>query len=70
MAEPMLRQLIAKIAGQSWLRKAVMSTPGIRDLAWRFVAGENLDAGIAALQALKRSRYQGDAEFHRHPCQG
>lgn len=63
MAEPMLRQLIAKIAGQSWVRKAVMSTPGIRDLAWRFVAGENLDAAIAALKSLNARGIKGTLNF-------
>jgi len=63
MAEPMMRQLIAKIAGQSWVRKAVMSTPGIRDLAWRFVAGENLDAAIAALMSLNARGIKGTLNF-------
>ncbi len=29
-----------------------MSTPGFRDLAWRLVAGEDLDAGVGAVRAL------------------
>lgn len=29
-----------------------MTTPGLRQLAWRFVAGEDLDAGAAAVRAL------------------
>ena len=29
-----------------------MSTPGFRDLAWRLVAGEDLEAGVTAVRAL------------------
>lgn len=63
MAEPMMRQLIANVAGQSWLRKAVMSTPGIRDLAWRFVAGEDLEAGVMVLRALNARGISGTLNF-------
>jgi len=48
----MLRQQLSSFARQPWLRKAAMSTPGVRDLAWRFVAGESLDAGLFAARAL------------------
>lgn len=30
-----------------------MSTPGVRNLAWRFVAGESLDAGIEVARSLR-----------------
>ena len=63
MAEPMLRQLISRIAGQSWLRKAVVSTPGIREVAWRFVAGEDLDAGIAAVRSLNARGIKGTLNY-------
>ena len=29
-----------------------MTTPVIREVAWRFVAGEDLDAGLAVVRAL------------------
>jgi len=29
-----------------------MTTPGLRQLAWRFVAGEDLEAGVAAVRSL------------------
>ncbi|HLY14033.1 MAG TPA: proline dehydrogenase family protein, partial [Candidatus Limnocylindrales bacterium] len=48
----MLRRIAVALARQSWLRKLVVSTPGVRDLAWRFVAGEDLDAGIVTLRRL------------------
>ena len=34
------------------MRKMAMSTPGVRDMAWRFVAGENLEIGLATLRTL------------------
>jgi len=34
------------------MRKLVVTTPVIRDLAWRYIAGENLDAGLAAVRTL------------------
>ena len=48
----MMRQLLSSVARQPWVRKVAMSTPGVRNLAWRFVAGESLDAGLQALRAL------------------
>ncbi len=48
----MLRRMAGFVARQSWLRKAVVSTPLVRGLAWRFVAGEDLDAGLATARAL------------------
>ncbi len=63
MAEPMMRQVISRIAGQSWLRKAVVSTPGIREVAWRFVAGEDLAAGIAVLRSLNARGIKGTLNY-------
>ncbi len=48
----MLRELSTSLARQPWIRKAAVSTPGVRDLAWRFVAGETLEAGLATTRAL------------------
>lgn len=59
----MMRKLLSLIVGQAWLRKAAMSTPGIRDLAWRFVAGENLDAGITVLWALNARGIKGTLNY-------
>ncbi|BDU75909.1 proline dehydrogenase family protein [Mesoterricola sediminis] len=36
-----------------------MSTPFLRDLAWRFVAGENLEAGLAAVRTLNAQGIAG-----------
>jgi proline dehydrogenase len=54
-----LKRLSLLIARQSWARKIALSTPGIRDLAWRFVAGEDLDAGIKVLHELARRGIRG-----------
>jgi proline dehydrogenase len=59
----MIRQVLSTVAGQPWLRKAVISTPGVRDIAWRFVAGENLDAGIAVVRKLNARRIKGTLNF-------
>jgi len=59
----MVRRMLLAIAGQAWLRKAVMSTPGLRDLAWRFVAGENLDAGITVLRDLNACGIKGTLNY-------
>jgi proline dehydrogenase len=48
----MVRQLSSFVVRHPWVRKAAVSTPVVRDLAWRFVAGEDLDAGVAAVRAL------------------
>jgi proline dehydrogenase len=59
----MMRQFLSSIVGQSWLRKAMMSTPGFRDLAWRFVAGENLDSGIGVLRTLNARGIKGTLNY-------
>jgi proline dehydrogenase len=48
-----LRNFSRSIARQPWIRKAAVSTPLIRDLAWRFIGGETLEAGIATARALR-----------------
>jgi lipopolysaccharide/colanic/teichoic acid biosynthesis glycosyltransferase/proline dehydrogenase len=46
------RGILATVARQSLVRKVALSTPLVRDLAWRFVAGEDLNSGIAAVHVL------------------
>jgi proline dehydrogenase len=48
----LVRQLSSLVVKQAWLRKVVVTTPGVRDLAWRFVAGEDLDAGLRVIASL------------------
>jgi proline dehydrogenase len=59
----MIRKIYCSIVGRPAFRKAVLSTPVIRDLAWRFVAGENLDAGIAAIRSLNARGIQGTLNY-------
>lgn len=56
---PILRKLYSAVAGHSATRKLVLSTPLLRDLAWQFVAGENLESGLAALRALNARGIHG-----------
>src|SRR5437016_5410137 len=55
----MLRRLCVALASHPWLRKVVVTTPVVRDLAWRFIAGEDLDAGLAAVRALNARGIKG-----------
>ncbi|MEZ4599763.1 MAG: proline dehydrogenase family protein [Syntrophotaleaceae bacterium] len=59
----MIRSILSTVAGQPWLRKAIVSTPGIRDIAWQFVAGEDLDAGVAAVKQLNANAMKGTLNF-------
>ena len=59
----MLRGLYGFLVRQSWLRKMVMTTPGIRQLAWRFIAGENLDAGLAVVRGLNARGIKGTLNY-------
>ncbi len=58
-----MRKLLSFIVGQSWLRKGIISLPGVRDLAWRFVAGEDLSAGISTLQKFNGRGIKGTLNF-------
>lgn len=57
------RRAAAFVAGQSWVRKLALSTPVVRDVAWRFVAGEDLDAGLVALRALNARGIRGTLNY-------
>ncbi len=48
----LLKKLVASVAHNTALRKIALSTPGVRNVAWRFVAGEDLASGLAAAHAL------------------
>lgn len=52
----MLRNIYTSIAASPMLRKAMLTVPLTRTIAWRFVAGENLDAGLAAVRELNRRK--------------
>jgi proline dehydrogenase len=48
----MMRQVANAVVKAPWFRRAAVSTPVVRDLAWRFVAGESLDAAIRTAREL------------------
>ena len=48
----MLRNLALALGRSATLRRLVVSTPGLRAVAWRAVAGADLPAGIAAATRL------------------
>lgn len=60
----MLRNIAYLLARQSWLRKTVLGTPVLRDLAGRFVGGDDLQAGLAAVRSLNARGIQGSLNFH------
>jgi proline dehydrogenase len=59
----MLREIALSVARRSWVRKLVLTTPGMRGIAWRFVAGEDLAAGLAAVRALNCRGIRGTLNF-------
>lgn len=60
----MIRKVALLLARQSWFRKFIMSTPVLRDLAGRFVGGDDLQAGLAAVRGLNLRGIKGSVNFH------
>ncbi|WP_306589640.1 proline dehydrogenase family protein [Geothrix sp. 21YS21S-4] len=60
----MIRTLASVLARQAWFRKAVLGTPVLRDLAGRFVGGDDLSAGLAAVRGLNARGIRGSLNFH------
>jgi proline dehydrogenase len=56
---PLLRKLSGFLASSSWLRKTAVTTPVIREMAWRFIAGEDLNAGLAVVRTLNARGIKG-----------
>jgi proline dehydrogenase len=52
----MLRQLLLYLSTQSWAYRLILSNPLTRAMAWRFVAGEDVDSALAAVRALAARR--------------
>lgn len=59
----MLHRVAVDVAQHSWVRKVAMSTPIIRDLGWRFFAGEDLAAGLATVRALNARGIKASLTF-------
>lgn len=60
----MIRKTALLLAKQSWFRKLIMSTPVLRELAGKFVGGENLASGLAAVRSLNARGIKGSLNFH------
>lgn len=60
----MFRKAVSLLAGQSWFRKFIMSTPVIRELAGRFVGGDDLASGLAAVRGLNARGIKASLNFH------
>ena len=53
------RRTLAGVARNGSVRKLAVSTPFVRDVAWRFVAGEDLSAGLDVIRALNAKGIKG-----------
>lgn len=60
----MIRKAALLLARQSWFRKTILGTPVLRDLAGRFVGGDDLPAGLAAVRGLNARGITGSLNFH------
>jgi proline dehydrogenase len=60
----MIRTAASVLARQAWFRKAVLGTPVLRDLAGRFVGGDDLPAGLDAVRGLNARGIRGSLNFH------
>lgn len=47
-----LKRLYMRLLRQAWLRKVIVTAPVLREIAWRYVAGENIEAALATIRAL------------------
>lgn len=60
----MLRTAALQLTRMSWFRKFMMSTPVIRGVVGRFVGGEDLASGLAAVRQLNAKGIKGSLNFH------
>jgi proline dehydrogenase len=60
----MIRKAALLLARQSWFRKFIMSAPILREFAGRFVGGDDLPAGLAAVRGLNARGFKGSLNFH------
>jgi proline dehydrogenase len=60
----MIRKAASLLAQQSWFRKFMVSTPILRDIAGRFVGGDDLPAGLTAVRRLNARGIKGSLNFH------
>ena len=58
-----MHRLAMLVARQSKIRKIAMSTPVIREIAWQFVAGDDLASGLEAVRVLNGRGIKGSLNF-------
>ena len=55
----MIRAMLVRVSENAWMREHVPRYPFVRRAVRRFVPGEDLDSGLAAVQALKEQHIDG-----------
>ncbi|MBP1771050.1 MAG: Proline dehydrogenase [Holophagaceae bacterium] len=60
----MIRKAANLLARQAWFRKFLLGTPVLRDLAGRFVGGDDLASGARAARSLNARGIQASLNFH------
>ncbi len=60
----MIRKTALFLARQAWLRKTILATPVLRELAGRFVGGDDLASGASAVRTLNARGIRGSLNFH------
>ena len=56
-------KIFAEYLKHPFVRRAIVTTPLFRNLAWRFVAGENLAAGLATVRVLNERGIKGTLNY-------
>ncbi len=59
----MLRQLFIYLSRQRWAYRAMLSNPLTRAMAWRFVAGEDLDTALGVVRELNERGIQVTLDY-------
>jgi proline dehydrogenase len=57
------RRAVGAVARRPWVRRTVVSTPFVRDVAWRFVAGETLDDALVTARRLTAAGTKATLSF-------
>ncbi|HJW44395.1 MAG TPA: proline dehydrogenase family protein [Geothrix sp.] len=60
----MIRKAANLLARQAWFRKFLLGTPVLRDLAGRFVGGDDLASGVRATRSLNARGIHASLNFH------
>lgn len=60
----MIRKAALLLARSAWLRKSILGMPVLRDLAGRFVGGDDLAAALATARSLNARGLKASLNFH------